>query len=52
MSPLINLDTDEPLRWSTGLERISAAKSVIAEWGRTGRCGGGREGCRELAALR
>jgi hypothetical protein len=40
MSPLINLDTDEPLRWSTGLERISAAKSVIAEWGRTGRCGG------------
>ena len=40
MSPLINLDTDESLRWSTGLERISAAKSVIAEWGRTGRCGG------------
>ena len=40
MSPLISLDTDESLRWSTGLERISAATPVIAEWGRTGRCGG------------
>ena len=39
MSPLISLDTDESLRWRTGLERV-AAELEITEWGRTGRCVG------------